>query len=59
MSDSGADAGGQAKGGSLNFTEREMQMLGWAMQSLKSGPPEVSTSTYEKRNLFTETAAID
>jgi len=24
------------------FTERELQMLGWAMQSLKSGPPDVS-----------------
>lgn len=23
------------------FTERELQILGWAMQSLKSGPPEV------------------
>ncbi|KAF1959381.1 hypothetical protein CC80DRAFT_524021 [Byssothecium circinans] len=29
----------------LNFTEREMQMLAWAMQSLKSGPPEID---YEK-----------
>ncbi|KAF2261854.1 hypothetical protein CC78DRAFT_535309 [Lojkania enalia] len=27
------------------FTERELQMLGWAMQSLKSGPPEID---YEK-----------
>ena len=24
------------------FTERELQLLGWAMQSLKSGPPDVS-----------------
>lgn len=24
-----------------NFSEREMQLLSWAMQSLKSGPPEV------------------
>jgi len=23
------------------FTDRELQMLGWAMQSLKTGPPEV------------------
>ncbi|KAJ4363702.1 hypothetical protein N0V95_001017 [Ascochyta clinopodiicola] len=23
------------------FTERELQILGWAMQSLKSGPPEI------------------
>ncbi|KAF2636167.1 hypothetical protein P280DRAFT_368407, partial [Massarina eburnea CBS 473.64] len=29
----------------LAFTEREMQMLAWAMQSLKSGPPEID---YEK-----------
>jgi hypothetical protein len=27
--------------GGVAFTEREMQMLAWAMQSLKSGPPEV------------------
>ena len=25
------------------FTERESKMLGWVMQSLKSGPPEVRT----------------
>lgn len=24
------------------FTERELQLLGWAMQSLKAGPPDVS-----------------
>ena len=24
------------------FTERELQLLGFAMRSLKSGPPEVS-----------------
>jgi len=23
------------------FTDRELQFLGWAMQSLKSGPPDV------------------
>ncbi|KAJ4296215.1 hypothetical protein N0V90_006260 [Kalmusia sp. IMI 367209] len=41
-SDSGADAGGQvAAGSSPSFTEREMQMLAWAMQSLKSGPPDL------------------
>jgi hypothetical protein len=28
-----------------NFTERELQLLGWAMQSLKSGPPEVGHLT--------------
>ncbi|KAH5192524.1 hypothetical protein HBH68_146500 [Parastagonospora nodorum] len=27
------------------FTDRELQMLGWAMQSLKTGPPEID---YEK-----------
>lgn len=26
------------------FTDRELQMLGWAMQSLKTGPPEVPSS---------------
>jgi hypothetical protein len=30
-----------ANGSSPQFTERELQLLGWAMQSLKSGPPEV------------------
>jgi len=42
MSDSSADAG-QASGTAPTFTERELQMLGWAMQSLKSGPPDVSS----------------
>ncbi|KAJ4345555.1 uncharacterized protein N0V89_011688 [Didymosphaeria variabile] len=42
MSDSGNDAGASASPGvGLAFTEREMQMLAWAMQSLKSGPPDV------------------
>jgi DNA-binding CsgD family transcriptional regulator len=42
MSDSGNDAGASAAAGaSPAFTEREMQMLAWAMQSLKSGPPDV------------------
>lgn len=27
-----------------SFTERELQLLGWAMQSLKSGPPDVRSS---------------
>ncbi|KAH6638323.1 hypothetical protein C7974DRAFT_471038 [Boeremia exigua] len=31
------------------FTERELQILGWAMQSLKSGPPEID---YEKLAAF-------
>ncbi|EDU50809.1 hypothetical protein PtrSN002B_004986 [Pyrenophora tritici-repentis] len=30
-----------ANGGVPQFTERELQMLGWAMQSLKSGPPDI------------------
>jgi hypothetical protein len=30
-----------AAGAGAAFTERELQMLGWAMQSLKTGPPEV------------------
>jgi hypothetical protein len=30
-----------ANGSSPQFSERELQLLGWAMQSLKSGPPEV------------------
>jgi hypothetical protein len=33
-----------AKGSSAQFTERELQMLGWAMQCLKTGPPEVAHS---------------
>ncbi|KAL1603887.1 hypothetical protein SLS60_005479 [Paraconiothyrium brasiliense] len=46
MSDSGNDAGASASSGAGPvFTEREMQMLAWAMQSLKSGPPDVD---YEK-----------
>ncbi|KAF2847850.1 hypothetical protein T440DRAFT_402574 [Plenodomus tracheiphilus IPT5] len=28
-------------GAAPQFTERELQLLGWAMQSLKSGPPEI------------------
>ena len=43
MSESGNDtAASGAQAASQNFTEREMQMLAWAMQSLKSGPPDVS-----------------
>ncbi|KAF1946291.1 hypothetical protein EJ02DRAFT_367583 [Clathrospora elynae] len=34
-----------ANGASLQFTGRELQLLGWAMQSLKSGPLEID---YEK-----------
>jgi hypothetical protein len=33
-----------AKGDAPQFTERELQLLGWAMQSLKSGPPEVCSA---------------
>lgn len=40
-SDNGAGAGG-AVGGGPSFTERELQLLSFAMRSLKSGPPEVS-----------------
>jgi hypothetical protein len=32
--------------GSAQFTERELQMLGWAMQSLKTGPPEVTNPSF-------------
>ncbi|KAL5115279.1 hypothetical protein ACEQ8H_006791 [Pleosporales sp. CAS-2024a] len=41
MSDAN-DTAGLAVANSANpaFTERELQMLGWAMQSLKTGPPE-------------------
>ncbi|KAL5387508.1 hypothetical protein PMIN06_002153 [Paraphaeosphaeria minitans] len=45
MSESGNDAGASATASGPAFTEREMQMLAWAMQSLKSGPPDVD---YEK-----------
>ncbi|KAH9873438.1 hypothetical protein IAQ61_004061 [Plenodomus lingam] len=34
---------------SPHFTERELMLLGWAMQSLKSGPPEID---YEKLAAF-------
>ena len=37
------NTGAAASGPAPTFTERELQMLGWAMQSLKSGPPEVSS----------------
>lgn len=39
MSDNDNTAAG---GDTAQFTDRELQMLGWAMQSLKTGPPEVS-----------------
>ncbi|KAK7191815.1 hypothetical protein DPSP01_007148 [Paraphaeosphaeria sporulosa] len=45
MSDSGNDAGDSGSSSGPSFTEREMQMLAWAMQSLKSGPPDID---YEK-----------
>ncbi|KAH7408147.1 hypothetical protein DE146DRAFT_687427 [Phaeosphaeria sp. MPI-PUGE-AT-0046c] len=41
MSDHDNTAGGVT----AQFTDRELQMLGWAMQSLKTGPPEID---YEK-----------
>ncbi|KAF2030065.1 hypothetical protein EK21DRAFT_112358 [Setomelanomma holmii] len=40
---------GAANGSSAQFTERELQMLGWAMHSLKTGPPEID---YEKLASF-------
>ncbi|KAH8732975.1 hypothetical protein GQ44DRAFT_639856 [Phaeosphaeriaceae sp. PMI808] len=45
MSDNNAPASASASVGpvpGLAFTDRENQMLGWAMQSLKTGPPEAS-----------------
>lgn len=36
-------------GASSQFTERETQILAWAMQSLKSGPPEID---FEKLAAF-------
>ncbi|KAJ8112270.1 hypothetical protein OPT61_g5331 [Boeremia exigua] len=45
MSDSSKSPGSGASLEAPKFTERELQLLGWAMQSLKSGPPEID---YEK-----------
>jgi hypothetical protein len=39
--DTGSAGANGTTAASPAFTEREMQMLGWAMQSLKTGPPEV------------------
>lgn len=36
-----SDNGNTAANATAQFTDRELQMLGWAMQSLKTGPPEV------------------
>ncbi|ORY19443.1 hypothetical protein BCR34DRAFT_582166 [Clohesyomyces aquaticus] len=47
MSDSNSQ--GATPTASSQFTERELQILSWAMQSLKSGPPEVD---YEKLAVF-------
>ncbi|KAJ4382920.1 hypothetical protein N0V86_002147 [Didymella sp. IMI 355093] len=43
MSDSAKSPapGSSAAAVTAKFTERELQLLGWAMQSLKSGPPEI------------------
>ncbi|KAJ4372463.1 hypothetical protein N0V83_004237 [Neocucurbitaria cava] len=41
--------GAVAKKEASRFTERELQLLGWAMQSLKSGPPEID---YDKLAAF-------
>ncbi|KAF2869461.1 hypothetical protein BDV95DRAFT_596463 [Massariosphaeria phaeospora] len=47
MSDATKDSA--ATGAAPQFTARELELLGWAMQSLKSGPPEVD---YEKLAKF-------
>ncbi|KAH7399596.1 hypothetical protein BKA66DRAFT_452173 [Pyrenochaeta sp. MPI-SDFR-AT-0127] len=36
---------------SPKFTERELQLLGWAMQSLKSGPPDVRLPSPPSRRM--------
>jgi hypothetical protein len=41
MSDASKSPNPSAPAEAPKFTERELQLLGWAMQSLKSGPPEV------------------
>ena len=47
-----------ANGSSPQFTERELQLLGWAMQSLKSGPPEVRLQSLSNDDLL-PTFAVD
>ncbi|KAF2132766.1 hypothetical protein P153DRAFT_354233 [Dothidotthia symphoricarpi CBS 119687] len=47
--DTGSAGGSTSNGAAPQFTERELQLLGWAMQSLKSGPPEID---YEKLAKF-------
>ncbi|KAF2831134.1 hypothetical protein CC86DRAFT_452289 [Ophiobolus disseminans] len=47
MSDN--ETGAAAAFSGAAFTERELQMLGWAMQSLKTGPPEID---YDKLATF-------
>jgi hypothetical protein len=42
MSDNDTGSATAGNAATSTFTERELQMLGWAMQSLKTGPPEVS-----------------
>lgn len=41
MSDTTKSPAPGTGGEAPKFTERELQLLGWAMQSLRSGPPEV------------------
>jgi hypothetical protein len=48
-----------ANGSAPQFTERELQLLGWAMQSLKSGPPEVRLYFLSTLTCHTLTSAID
>jgi hypothetical protein len=44
MSDTASNSGaGNGAATTAAFTQREMELLSFAMQSLKSGPPEVST----------------
>jgi hypothetical protein len=57
MSDAAPTSAGAATGGSAQFTERELQMLGWAMQSLKTGPPEVHSHPHTHPLPHTHTLA--
>ncbi|UPX11616.1 uncharacterized protein EKO05_0002213 [Ascochyta rabiei] len=41
MSDTIKSPASGASGEAPKFTERDLQLLSWAMQSLKSGPPEI------------------
>lgn len=43
MSDKNSESGTGAATAGPQFTERELELLSYAMRSLKSGPPEVYT----------------